>query len=153
QLINNRQYQKEVKKRLKFCLKRHAHLFAIFHNLNRELNNLIFLFSVLGAALGISCMLFFFSFQGSFEGRYTRLVTMIIPMVLIPVHAALAGQLLENISSETFDILKQADWHCWNSENKKVYLIFLGFSKHIFKIKFSDSMSINFQLVLAVSID
>jgi hypothetical protein len=28
QLINNRQYQKEVKKRLKFCLKRHAHLFA-----------------------------------------------------------------------------------------------------------------------------
>jgi hypothetical protein len=28
QLIDNRQFQKEVKKRLKFCLKRHAHLFA-----------------------------------------------------------------------------------------------------------------------------
>jgi hypothetical protein len=28
QLINNRQFQKEVKKRLKFCLKRHARLFV-----------------------------------------------------------------------------------------------------------------------------
>ncbi|CAH1367365.1 unnamed protein product [Tenebrio molitor] len=151
QLIDNRQFQKEVKKRLKFCLKRHAHLFAIFCNMNRELNTLIFLFSVMGGVLGISCMLFFFSFQGSFDGMYTtRLVTLIIPMVLISVHTALAGQLVENTSSETFEILKQADWHCWNSENKKVYLIFLGFAKDMFKIKFSDSMLVNFQLVLTI---
>jgi hypothetical protein len=29
--------------------------------MNRELNTLIFLFSVMGGVLGISCMLFFFS--------------------------------------------------------------------------------------------
>jgi hypothetical protein len=38
-------------------------------------------------------------------------------------------------------------------ENKKVYLIFLGFAKDMFKIKFSDSMLVNFQLVLTVRID
>ncbi|CAH1367363.1 unnamed protein product [Tenebrio molitor] len=150
QLINDRQYQEEIKKRLKFCVKWHTQLYEIFHSRNRQLNRFIFLFSVMGAVLGISCMLFFFSFQGSFEGRYTRLVTMIIPMVSIVMHTALAGQLVENISSEAFEALKQADWHCWNSENKKVYLIFLGFARNTFKVKFSDSMSLNYELVVSI---
>jgi hypothetical protein len=54
-------------------------------------------------------------------------------------------------TSKMFEILKELDWYCWNSENKKIYLTFLTNAQKIFKMEFSESLSINYELGVSVS--
>jgi hypothetical protein len=49
-------------------------------------------------------------------------------------------------TSQIFEVLKGLDWYCWNSENKKIYLIFLTNAQKIFKMEFCESVSINYEL-------
>ncbi|CAH1367362.1 unnamed protein product, partial [Tenebrio molitor] len=104
-LINNSQYQKEIKERIIFCIKRHAHIF-----------------------------------------KYTRMISLVITAGITFVLAVVTGQSVEDVTSQIFEILKELDWHCWNSENKKIYLIFLTNAQKIFKMEFSESVSINYEL-------
>ncbi|KAH0819022.1 hypothetical protein GEV33_003769 [Tenebrio molitor] len=150
-LLGSLHYQKQVKKRLIFCFERLVHIYNIISRVNRELQIFIILFSVVGVILGVSIVTFFVSFQGSFEHRYTRLATLILAGVLVFVHIILAGQMIENLTSRLFEILKVANWYCWNSENKKIYLIFLGFMQCDFKIKFSESISLNYELGVSIA--
>jgi hypothetical protein len=80
----------------------------------RELNVFVFLFSIAGDMLVLSCMVYFFlviwssshehktyhlSVSGTNGTRWTRLMTLVITVVLGILHVVLAGQLVENFVS------------------------------------------------------
>ena len=51
-----------------------------------------------------------------------------------------------------FEALRQTDWYYWNNKNRKIYLMLLLNGAKAFKLKYSEKVSINYELGLFVSI-
>ncbi|KAJ3664343.1 hypothetical protein Zmor_008523 [Zophobas morio] len=143
-------HQANFTKTLKIAIQRHSEVYWTTSNLARKLYKYVFIFTVSGVLFCLSIIVFYFTFRGTYEGRYLRICTLVASVVLNFVHAILVGQLLQNISTETFEALQQLDWYCWNEENKKLYLVFLIYAQRTVQLKFSDSMVINYELAISV---
>jgi hypothetical protein len=94
------------------------------------------------------------------------MISLVVTAGITSVLAVVTGQSVEDVvslfpfiffftaiffeTSQIFEILKELDWYCWNSENKKIYLIFLTKAQKIFKMEFSESVSINYELGVSV---
>ncbi|RZC31769.1 hypothetical protein BDFB_012074, partial [Asbolus verrucosus] len=85
-------------------------------------------------------------FQHSLRAKVLRVGTFVIAAGLAFVLVSEVGQQIENMSSDAYNILKTTDWHDWNKENKKIYLIILSVAQKPYQIEFSESMLINYQL-------
>ncbi|RZC32754.1 hypothetical protein BDFB_012927, partial [Asbolus verrucosus] len=136
-LLFNREYQMEIKKRLKFFIERHNQIFVRAHNIVNEWNNILFLFALTGTILGISIGAFVFTFKGSYEDKKLRMTTMIIVSASIFINVIISGEKVENIYNYNYN---------WNKENLKIYLIILTYSQDEFKMKLTENCSVNYEL-------
>ncbi|XP_044270130.1 uncharacterized protein LOC123014895 [Tribolium madens] len=150
-LIENSTYQKQIKRRLKICIKRHIDFLSAGNKMLKTTQIYILVMSAAGAILGVCIIFFLFSFEGSFKKRYPRLVTLVISTGLTFTHAITAGQLMENTLSRLYEILKVIEWHCWNQENKKTLIIFIQHTQQVFQIKFLDTVVVNYQLGISIA--
>nr|XP_008190629.2 PREDICTED: uncharacterized protein LOC103312244 [Tribolium castaneum] len=149
-LIENSTYQKEIKERLKTCIKRHNEFLSAGGQVMKNGQLFILIMSAAGVILGVSIIFFLFSFEGSFEKRYPRLVTLVISTGLTFTHVIIAGQLVENIATRLYEILHFMDWHSWNQENRKILLIFMHNAQQELQIKFLDEVAVNYQLGISI---
>ncbi|RZC35503.1 uncharacterized protein BDFB_011854, partial [Asbolus verrucosus] len=145
-LFYDKDYQNEIRKRLKFCIKRHRQFYEAMNRTLDVLSKFIVLFAINGAVLGISILSFYFSFKGSFKDKYLRVGSLIIAATLTSGHAILAGQRITDVTSEMFEALKRCKWYHWNKGNSKIYFIFLLNAQQPLELKFSECFSINYQL-------
>ncbi|XP_044270139.1 uncharacterized protein LOC123014901 isoform X2 [Tribolium madens] len=110
---------------------------------------MIMFFSISGVILGVSIIFFLFSFEGSFQHRYPRLVTLVISGGLTFTHVTIAGQLIEE--GLTFiEILSATEWYCWNIQNRKTFALLLQNAQKIFKVQFSENISVNYELGISI---
>ncbi|EFA01417.1 odorant receptor 285 [Tribolium castaneum] len=150
QSIGNARFQKEIRKRLKFCIKRHNHIITSLNQCRIDLYNLIIVFAVTGGLMLISILIFLFSFQGSFKSQYVRVTAFTIEYILTFSHVIVVGQMSENVTFEFFQILKTVDWNRWNLSNQKTYLVFLENTQNHFKIQFSENIALNYELGVSI---
>ncbi|EFA01422.1 odorant receptor 292 [Tribolium castaneum] len=144
--ISDKKYQAQIKERLHFCIKRHIHLFSKSRPVLEDLKKFVFVLTLCGTIFCISIIIFHFSFQGTYEGRYPRIITIIIAASITFFLSILPGQLIENTSSEIFEVLRNTNWVSWNEQNKKLFIILLLNTRQIYKIKITENVSLNYEL-------
>ncbi|XP_044270104.1 uncharacterized protein LOC123014873 [Tribolium madens] len=120
------------------------------NELNQKMYVPIATFSVMGIIIGVSVFAFLFSFQGTFENRYIRVTTLVFTIATISIHIFCIGQLVEDGCFKIYKTLKKMDWYCWNIENRKLYIVFLQNTQTIFRLKFSQNVSVNYRLGLSI---
>ncbi|KAJ3664072.1 hypothetical protein Zmor_008274 [Zophobas morio] len=150
-ITDEKKYNEIIKKRLIVTIQKHSGILRASRKILKDFHTFVYFFSVTGALLLISLIFFLISFEGSFEERYSRIATMVISAVLASIHVIVSGQLIEDMTNRAFDeVLKSLDWSRWNKENKKIFLILLANSVKPFRLKFSESISLNYSLALAI---
>ncbi|KAJ3664076.1 hypothetical protein Zmor_008274 [Zophobas morio] len=150
-ITDDEKYNEMVKKVLVLSIQKNSRIQRTLRKLINDFKHFVFLFTVVGA-LQIICLIFFvISFEGSLERRYSRFAMMTIPSGLVFIHVIVNGQMVEDITNRAFDeVLKSLDWSRWNKENKKLYLIVLSNNQKPLKLKFSESVSLNYKLGLGI---
>ncbi|RZC33889.1 hypothetical protein BDFB_011840, partial [Asbolus verrucosus] len=138
ELLNCKKYQDEIKYCLRFIGDRHSKLKKC----------LIFLYTTVGGLFVISIMFFLLTFEGDFVSTYVRMVPICMTGFLVGGTIIMSGQYVQDVSSMILEISCQLNWYMWNKENKMMYLIILINSFKPFKIKFSENMSVNYELGL-----
>ncbi|XP_063915849.1 uncharacterized protein LOC135131912 [Zophobas morio] len=97
-----------------------------------------------------SVILVFFAFEGSLSDQYVRIAATAVMTSATLLGFAIGGQGIEDLSEEIYEVLNEVEWYHWNLKNKKNYLFFLMNAKRKFKIKYSENISLNYQLGLKV---
>ncbi|XP_044262678.1 uncharacterized protein LOC123010069 [Tribolium madens] len=151
QLIRNLDYQGEIQRRLKFCIKRHVCINKIVFSVKRQIHGFICVFTLAGVVLFISIIVFFYSYEGALKTQYVRIICLGIPGGLTWIHIVTAGQLLENVTSEILSVLKTVNWESWNKENRNTFIVILQNAQKDLKMKFSEDMSVNFALGVSMT--
>ncbi|KAJ3666867.1 hypothetical protein Zmor_002295 [Zophobas morio] len=146
------QNQKGLTTTFKFFVKRHCDLMKNGREMLKQLRVFIFVLSTSAVGLFICGAVYISSVlvTGYLKGRYLRLVTLIIPVVLIFVHVFVLGQRIEDMSGQGFEVLRQSNWYHWNKENKTIYSIILINCKESYKLQFSRSIAIDYELAVSV---
>ena len=54
-------------------------------------------------------------------------------------------------TSQMFEALKQTVWYYWNNINKKIFLMLLINGEKVFKVQFTQNVSLNYELGVSVS--
>ncbi|KAJ3664922.1 hypothetical protein Zmor_000455 [Zophobas morio] len=149
-LLLDKNYQEKTKNLLKFCIKRHCQLTHADREAMKEVQILAILFCITTSILFICMIIFIFScsFREASKGRYLRLPTLIFPAGVIFVHIFFLAQGIENMGS--FKVLLQSSWYNWNKENKMIYLMFLTNCKNPYKLRFSNSFSVDYELAVSI---
>ena len=98
-------------------------------------------------------------------GQYFRIAALAVLVSTILVGFVLSGQGIEDMVSYVLDVLfqipdlqwqdlfnalREVSWYHWNPTNKKIYLIFLTNSSRVYKIKYTENISLNHKLGLQV---
>ncbi|KYB25157.1 hypothetical protein TcasGA2_TC031336 [Tribolium castaneum] len=151
QLIRDLEYQEEIKRRLKFCIKRHAYVNKISSSARRQMQGFARVFTISGVILFISIIMFFYSYEGAHKNQYLRIISLGIPGGLTWFHILTAGQMHEDVTCDILKVLKTINWESWNKENRKTFIIMLQNSQKGLKIKLSENISVNFALGVSMS--
>ncbi|KAJ3644836.1 hypothetical protein Zmor_022538 [Zophobas morio] len=85
-------------------------------------------------------------FQDILADQYPRIILLGISAFVVLFGLSKTGQEVEDMSSDIFDISLHVDWCDWNEANKKMYLMLLINTQKQFKIKYSDNISLNYQM-------
>ncbi|XP_063929699.1 uncharacterized protein LOC135141998 [Zophobas morio] len=101
---------------------------------------------IMGSALMMSIVVFYFWFEGSLRDQYFRICAITIMSFTALLGTAWGGQAIEDYKTEIFNALVEVEWYVWDEFNKKMYLMLLiSLSKPI-KIKFSENISVNYEM-------
>ncbi|KAJ3641274.1 hypothetical protein Zmor_027786 [Zophobas morio] len=143
--------QKEIAKTLKLLINYHSSTSGFARYIAKRIQFLVLPLEILGTAVLMSIVVFYFWFEGSLKDQYLRVGAMTITSFTALVGTAVVGQEIEDYTDEIFDALVQVEWCDWNESNKKMYLMLLiSLSKPI-KIKFSENISVNYELGVQVN--
>ncbi|XP_044264019.1 uncharacterized protein LOC123010898 [Tribolium madens] len=145
-LILDDNFQKEMKKRLVFCVERHINLVIIGKNLVKEAGVFVFLLAVTGAMWGVSLMMFFYVTEDTPTFVNVRLCALIFVSTITGILYVIQGQNIQDVSEECFQTVSQMDWYYWNEENKRIYQIMFLNCFNPFTIKFSENLTVNYKL-------
>ncbi|EEZ97785.1 odorant receptor 305 [Tribolium castaneum] len=149
-LFHDDKYQRTIEERLKFCIIRHSILLSILNKVRNELQHFIVIFATTGAVLFISIAVFCYSFEGNLRNEYKSLLLLVLIGALTCGHVVVSGQLIENVTFDHYEILRTVEWDCWNTRNKNLFVIYLQNSREIFKIRFTENLSVNFLLGISI---
>ncbi|KAJ3641588.1 hypothetical protein Zmor_028090 [Zophobas morio] len=147
---NNVEYHREIEDKLMSCVKYHIQLTETALIPLRLAEVYVLPFQIMGTCVVASILLVFFAFEGSLSDQYFRMVVLVLTTSAMLVGFAAGGQGIEDWSEEIYETLSQVEWYHWNSKNKKTYLFFLMHATRKFKIKYSENISLNYQLGLKV---
>ncbi|KAJ3664065.1 hypothetical protein Zmor_008269 [Zophobas morio] len=148
--LYNDEYQKEVTRRLKFCIERHIRIYSVANRILRDLRHFIFIFSIIAVLYTIGILVYGATFPLSSPQRYLYVLSMVVCFIFIFLHMIWTGQATENVTSQMFEALKQTAWYCWNEKNKKIFLMFVLNGRKAFKLQFSQNVSVNYQLGVSI---
>ncbi|EFA02955.1 odorant receptor 301 [Tribolium castaneum] len=141
-------FQKEVRKRLIRCIKRHTEIAHLYTLTNGIFGTMILVCAVLGGLLMVSTAFFVLAFEGSFFKKIWRVGTLILCAAITSAGSTHSGESLETSGNNIFLYLKEQDWYIWDRENQKIYLIFLTNVKPL-RIEFSADVGINYKLAVS----
>ncbi|KAJ3641589.1 hypothetical protein Zmor_028091 [Zophobas morio] len=147
---NNAEYHRQIEDKLMSCVKYHIQLTETALIPLRLAEVYVLPFQIMGTCVTASMLLVFFAFEGSMSDQYFRMVIMVLTASALLLGFAVGGQGIEDLSEEIYEALSQVEWYHWNSKNKKTYLFFLMHAARKFKIKYSENVSLNYQLGLKV---
>ncbi|XP_063913048.1 putative odorant receptor 83c [Zophobas morio] len=147
---NNAEYHKQIEDKLMSCVKYHIQFTETASRALGLTQVYVLPFQIMGTCVMASILLVFFAFEGSLSDQYLRMVLMVLTTSAMLLGFAAGGQGIEDWSEEIYEALSQVEWYHWNSKNKKTYLFFLMHATRKFKIKYSENISLNYQLGLKV---
>ncbi|KAJ3657157.1 hypothetical protein Zmor_016181 [Zophobas morio] len=149
-LVYDERYQREVRRRLNFLVKRHCEFKRWRTNTLRIMDKLILPFSACAAVL-----LFMGIYSFLYIGESATIV--ICSDVLFNILAGscivatiMAGEALQDESENTFTTLMLTKWYNFNCENRKIFLLMLCNSVKPISINFSGEIAINYRLGMAI---
>ncbi|KAJ3664067.1 hypothetical protein Zmor_008271 [Zophobas morio] len=148
--VYDEEYQREITRRLKFCIRSHVRLYSINSQLLRDLSHYIFLYSIIGVLFAIGIVVYGVTFQSSSLEKYVRVLGLAFCFVFMFVHMIWVGQITEDTTSDLFEALKQTVWYYWNDKNKKIFLMFLLNGEKSFKMQYSENVSVNYELGVSI---
>ncbi|KAJ3645954.1 hypothetical protein Zmor_023571 [Zophobas morio] len=143
-------YQRLINQRLLFCVTRHIDFCKYVVRIMRLLDVYVLPYEVLGTVVTASIFVFSFAFEGSLAGQYFRIATFVAVSCTIVVGFVVIGQEIEDMWQELSDAASEVEWYNWNQTNKRIYLIFLTNTSKVYKVKFSENISVNYELGLQV---
>ncbi|CAH1369748.1 unnamed protein product [Tenebrio molitor] len=150
-LLFDEVYQNEVNFRLKFLIKRHCDFLRWSKNILMKMDHLILPFSMGGCLVGLSIALSFFQITDeSHSVRLLRASLFSIFGMTTFWSLITAGQTLQDESERIFSSFLVINWYTWNNKNTKILLIILRNCLAPIKIKFTDSLAINYQLGMGI---
>ncbi|KAJ3634268.1 hypothetical protein MTP99_011165 [Tenebrio molitor] len=149
-LLFDEVYQNEVNFRLKFLIKRHCDFLRWSKNILMKMDHLILPFSMGGCLVGLSIALSFFQLNESHSVRLLRASLFSIFGMTTFWSLITAGQTLQDESERIFSSFLVINWYTWNNKNTKILLIILRNCLAPIKIKFTDSLAINYQLGMGI---
>ncbi|XP_063914243.1 uncharacterized protein LOC135130753 [Zophobas morio] len=150
-LVYDERYQREVRRRLNFLVKRHCEFKRWRTNTLRIMDKLILPFSACAAVL---------LFMGIYSFLYiAESATIVICSDLLfnivagscIVATIMAGEALQDESENTFTTLMLTKWYNFNCENRKIFLLMLCNSVKPITINFSGEIAINYRLGMAAA--
>ncbi|KAJ3652294.1 hypothetical protein Zmor_018272 [Zophobas morio] len=144
------EYQQTINKRLLFCLKSHIHVETYSRKALRLAEVYVLPYEIMGTIVTASVVVFCFVFEGSLEDQYLRIAAVGVEVITVLAAFVVSGQRIEDAAERVFDVLREVDWYHWNQINKKIYLIFLTNASRVFKIKYSENISLNHKLGIEV---
>ncbi|KAJ3619267.1 hypothetical protein MTP99_004964 [Tenebrio molitor] len=144
-------YQNEVNFRLKFLVKRHCDFLSWKNNLLMKMDHLIIPFSMGGCVIGLSIALSFYQLTDE-SHSVMQLRASLFAIFAVTTFWSLitAGQTLQDESERIFSIFLVINWYTWNNKNRKILLIILHNCLVSMKIKFTDTLAINYQLGMGI---
>ncbi|KAJ3644141.1 hypothetical protein Zmor_026813 [Zophobas morio] len=149
-LLFNQIYHQSIQERLEYCIKRHIELLNLFRESLKQSEVIIFLFSVAGALLLISVLLFILLVGGMPSLIYIKMVYFCIVCLITGGGYFVSGQCTEDSYGEIYKTLCKTSWYYWNNSNQKYYLIFMMVASKPLKIKFSSNIVFNYDLGLKI---
>ncbi|RZC38684.1 uncharacterized protein BDFB_013620, partial [Asbolus verrucosus] len=110
----------------------------------------IVLYSLSGIALGLSIIIFLFTFQGDLSVSYLRIGTLMLAGATIFVAVITSCQEIENIGEKSCAVAFTMKWYVWNKENKQIFLALLINLMNYYKFQFTENISVNFELGVGI---
>ncbi|KAJ3657159.1 hypothetical protein Zmor_016181 [Zophobas morio] len=149
-LVYDERYQREVRRRLNFLVKRHCEFKRWRTHTLRIMDKLILPFSA-----GAAVLLFMGIYSFLYIGESATIV--ICSDLLFNIVAGscivttiMAGEALQDESENTFTTLMLTKWYNFNCENRKIFLLMLCNSVKPISINFSGEIAINYRLGMAI---
>ncbi|XP_063915736.1 uncharacterized protein LOC135131815 [Zophobas morio] len=137
---------REIARSLKFCLRYHVEITLIVRKILRGVQIYVLPFQIVGTVLIANVAIYYFWFQDVLTDQYLRIFSLGITAFTILFGLAQSGQAIEDVSDDILDVLINLDWCDWSESNKKMYLMFLVNTQRQFKIKYSESISLNYKM-------
>ncbi|CAH1380979.1 unnamed protein product, partial [Tenebrio molitor] len=161
-LLSDEVYQNEVNFRLKFLVKRHCDFLSWKNNLLMNMDHLILPFSMGGCLIGLSIALSFYQLTDESHSVMVLRASLFAIFAVTTFWSLItSGQtlqdevvLIESLtlkinflqSERIFSSFLVINWYTWNNENRKILLIILHNCLVPIKVKFTDTLAINYQL-------
>ncbi|KAJ3651376.1 hypothetical protein Zmor_017425 [Zophobas morio] len=101
---------------------------------------------IMGSAFMMSIVVFYFWFESSLRDQYFRICAITIMSFTTLLGTAGIGQAIEDYKIELSNALVEVEWYDWDESNKKMYLMLLIHLSKPIKIKFSENISVNYEM-------
>ncbi|KAJ3657117.1 hypothetical protein Zmor_016145 [Zophobas morio] len=150
-LVDDQEYQEEIKLRLKLVVRRHCEFKRSRIQCLETMGNLIIPFSVCVGVLLFMSMYTFLRLEGSetIVICYNAIATfMTISGFVIMITAC---ETLQDESENTFTTLVMTKWYDFNNENRKMFLLLLCNNIKPISIDFTGEITVNYRLGMAIS--
>ncbi|KAJ3642021.1 hypothetical protein Zmor_028485 [Zophobas morio] len=149
-LLCARQFQKDVGIKMIFIIKRMNRIFEMTREYYKELSIYVMLFAVSGTLMGMGVLLFFLLAMKLHVGLSLQKCLYAVCVVMSGVSTfagfITSGQASEDIIEEVHYMWSSFPWYVLNRENSRIYLIFTGIIMRPCKIRFTETVSLNYEL-------
>ncbi|XP_044271214.1 uncharacterized protein LOC123015514 [Tribolium madens] len=150
-LPNDKGFQDKILKRIILTVKRFSIAQKVLQNVNQKIYIWILLYAVIAGVLGISILMFYFKFSNTLVmSDYLHAGTLTLAAITTFMATITSGQKLEDITEELSDTWSLIPWYLLNKQNKQIYLMFMVNYMKPLKFRFTENMSINYNLGAAI---
>ncbi|KAJ3641859.1 hypothetical protein Zmor_028330 [Zophobas morio] len=154
-MLRTKEFQKDIKTKMVFIIKRINRIIKEGVKVNKQMSIYVMLFAVCGCLLGMGALLFFLvALKLHFEfgiNEYLHNGTVVLAGLSTFAAVIISGQKSEDIMEEVRIMWASFPWYVLNYENSKIYLMFLGTLTRSYKIRFTEEVSINYRLGVAIA--
>ncbi|RZB38847.1 hypothetical protein BDFB_011043, partial [Asbolus verrucosus] len=147
ELFYDQEYQRQVQRRLKFCIVRYNDFVVAFSEKQKEIGYLIAGFALCGCLLGLSIVLYMFS-KKFYPEYYLRMGTSSPTAVASFGALIFCGQSLESQNDFVLSAANEVSWYNFSKNNKTIFKIFLLNIMKPRVLRFTENYSMNYKLGL-----
>ncbi|KAJ3662043.1 hypothetical protein Zmor_006410 [Zophobas morio] len=135
-LIYDENYQNEFHRKIVFCIRRKLEFTTYAQKTLGLAEAYVLPYQVIGTVVTARIVVLCFARTKSVRYGELRIVVLF--------------QIPDLQWQDFFDAVREVSWYHWNITNKKIYLILLTNSSRVYKIKYTENISLNHKLGLQV---